>query len=180
MFLFEPLRFRHPSPSFLLSKFVSQISHGHSVVEIQSAHSFKIFTFFNDKHENLIMTKATRNLISEIRFFMFLIRQQSLRITLSSRGQTFSNRCCSRRPCDRVSSIIILSDSTSLADVRSHVTFLGNIPIPIHTIQLKLYMLVVRTFKNELKLSSFYLHFFLLQELEGSTFDQNSQLKSSY
>ena len=91
---------------------------------------------------------------------MFLIRQQSLRITLSSRGQTFSSRCSSRRPCDRVSSIIILSDSTTLADVGSFVTFLGNISISSHTIWLKLDVLVVRTFKNEVKLSSLYLHFF--------------------
>ena len=72
-----------------------------------------------------------------------------------------------------MSSIIILSDGTSLAAVRSFATFLGNISLSSHTIWLKRDMLVVRTFKNEVKLSSCYLHFFL-QELEGSEFGKNS------
>ena len=82
-----------------------------------------------------------------------------MRITLSSRGKLARIDAV---PGNHViaSSIIILSESTSQADMRSLVTFLGNISISSHTIWLKLDMLVVRTFKNEVKLSSLYLHFF--------------------
>ena len=51
------------------------ISHCYSVVDIYFAHAFRIFTFFNEKHENLFMTRATEtSLISEINFSMFLIQ----------------------------------------------------------------------------------------------------------
>ena len=53
-------------------------------------------------------------------------------------------------------SFFILSDSTSISDGRSLVKFLGNTSLSSHAIWLKL-DLVVRTFKNEVKLSLFYL-----------------------
>ena len=79
----------------------SMLLHGHLLLDIQFGHASRIFTSFNDKHENLIATKATETLLnSEIGFSLFLIRQQSLKIILSSRDQTFSNQCSTRRPCD--------------------------------------------------------------------------------
>ena len=105
--------------------------------------------------------------------------------TLSSCRQTFSSRCSTRRPCDRVSSIYsfsILSDSTSISDGRSLVKFLGNTSISSHAIWLKL-DLVVRAFKNEVKLSLFYLATFFAGVREDYTyfiFGQNSLISDSY
>ena len=135
------------------------ISHCYSIVDIYFGHAFRIFTFFNEKHENLFITRATEtSLISEINFSMFLISG-------SNRWEHYQV-AAKLSQIDAVPgghviaylrySFFILSGSTSISDGRSLVKFLGNTSLSSHAIWLKL-DLVVRTFKNEVKLSLFYL-----------------------